>query len=61
MALIARTQAEEQRRAWDDYAEATRGLEGPAYDDAEQEAWDRLQERLEELDDASAFRRPPLG
>ncbi|HEU4656287.1 MAG TPA: hypothetical protein VFR97_02125 [Capillimicrobium sp.] len=61
MSLIARTEAEERRRAWEDYAEATRGLEGAAYDEAEQEAWQRLQERLEDLRDATAFRRSPLG
>jgi hypothetical protein len=61
MALIAHTEAEERRRAWDEYAEATRGLEGAAYDEAEREAWQRLQDRLEDLDAASAYRRPPLG
>ena len=61
MALIAHTEAEERRRAWDEYADATRGLDGAEYDEAEAEAWQRLQDRLEELAEPSAFRRPPLG
>lgn len=40
---------QETRRAWDDYADALRGLEGAEYDRAEEEAWTRLQATLQTL------------
>ena len=40
---------ERTRRAWADYTEALRELEGRDYEDAEDESWDRLQEQLREL------------
>jgi hypothetical protein len=52
---------EETRRAWDAYAEATRGLEGAEYDRAEAEAWQHLQDVLTGSSTASALHRPPLG
>ena len=52
---------EDTRRAWDDYAEATHGLEGAEYDRAEQEAWQQLQDVLTGGASASAFPAPPVG
>jgi hypothetical protein len=49
MTAVARNTEEEQRRAWRDYAERLRGLEGAEYDRAEPAAWDALQEALHEL------------
>jgi hypothetical protein len=40
---------EETRRAWSDYADRLRGLEGAEYDEAEQEAWAQLQATLQGL------------
>ncbi len=37
--------------AWGDYNESLRGLEGRAYEEAEDESWDRLQKTLKQLDD----------
>ena len=61
MPAVARNADSEMRRAWDDYAESLRGLEGPEYDRAEQEAWTRLQDTLEELRDGVPLPRRPLG
>ena len=38
------------RDAWADYTEELRELEGRDYEEAEDESWNRLQERLRELD-----------
>ncbi len=35
--------------AWTTYSDELRGLDGPAYDDAEPAAWDRLQANLRDL------------
>jgi hypothetical protein len=40
-----------ERQAWGAYSDSLRGLAGRDYEDAEHESWDRLQERLRELDD----------
>lgn len=40
---------QETRRAWSDYADRLRGLEGAEYDQAEQEAWEHLQATLQSL------------
>jgi len=61
MPTIAHLSPEDTRRAWDEYAEATRGLEGAEYDRAETEAWQRLQDALGTGATASALPRPPLG
>jgi len=61
MPTAARIADEEERRAWADYAATLEGLEGAEYDRAEQEAWDLLQETLDDLRDASTLRRPPVG
>ena len=47
---------QETARAWSDYAESLRGLEGADYDRAETEAWDQLQATLYALGVAE----PPL-
>ena len=40
---------QETRRAWEGYADSLRGLEGAEYDQAEEEAWERLQATLRAL------------
>ncbi len=45
---------QETRRAWSDYADRLRGLEGAEYDQAEQEAWEHLQATLQALGVADA-------
>ncbi len=45
---------QETRRAWGDYADRLRGLEGAEYDQAEQEAWQHLQATLQALGVADA-------
>ena len=40
---------QETRRAWSDYAERLRGLEGAEYDQVEEEAWEQLQATLRAL------------
>ena len=40
---------QETRRAWRGYADSLRGLEGPEYDQAEEEAWEQLQATLRAL------------
>ena len=42
---------QETRRAWSDYADRLRGLEGAEYDQAEQEAWAQLQATLQAIGD----------
>jgi hypothetical protein len=39
------------RRAWADYTEELRELEGRDYEEAEDQAWGRLQKRLKQLED----------
>jgi hypothetical protein len=39
------------RQAWADYTDGLRELEGRDYEEAEDQAWDRLQKRLKQLDD----------
>ena len=46
MAIVTDTVEQATRRAWAAYAEALRGLEGPEYDRAEQDAWAELQVAL---------------
>ena len=40
---------QETRRAWSEYADSLRGLEGAEYDRAEQDAWAQLQATLHAL------------
>jgi hypothetical protein len=61
MPTIAHLTPQETQRAWDEYAEATRGLEGREYDHAEQEAWQHLQDMLAGLASPSALHDPPVG
>ena len=49
MAILARNVEDEQRRAWRDYADRLRGLEGAEYDEAEDAAWQELQDTLRDL------------
>jgi hypothetical protein len=37
--------------AWADYTEELRELKGRDYEEAEDQSWDRLQQRLKQLDD----------
>ena len=39
------------RQAWAEYTGELRDLQGRDYEEAEDKAWDRLQEMLRELDD----------
>jgi hypothetical protein len=41
---------ERTRQAWSTYREGLTELTGRQYDDAEAEAWDRLQDALEEIE-----------
>ena len=53
---------QETRRAWSEYADSLRGLEGAEYDRAEQESWQQLQQTLEALGGGeTSLREPPLG
>ena len=61
MRTAARSMEEEKRRAWSVYAEQLHGLEGEEYDRAEQEAWTRLQDTLDELQGGSSLRYPSVG
>jgi hypothetical protein len=44
------TPAERTRKAWSAYREDLAELQGRAYDAAEAESWDRLQEQLQEIE-----------
>lgn len=48
-------------RAWRLYDEATRGLAGAEYAEAEERAWERLQRMLEEIRVGPARRRVDVG
>ena len=61
MPTIASIAEDEQRRAWADYADRLRGLEGAEYDRAEQEAWEELQVALREVPGASTPPRRDVG
>lgn len=39
------------RKAWTEYSNGLRDLEGRDYEEAEDESWARLQKRLKQLDD----------
>ncbi len=49
MATVTPHLEQETRRAWSDYADRLRGLEGADYDRAEEEAWAQLQATLQAL------------
>jgi hypothetical protein len=47
---------ERTRQAWSSYRDGLSELSGRQYDDAEAEAWERLQEALEDIEaDRAAF------
>jgi len=53
---------QETRRAWGDYADSLRGLEGEEYDRAEKEAWEQLQATLHALAGGEiSLDDPPVG
>ena len=52
---------QETRRAWSDYADRLRGLEGAEYDQAEEAAWDQLQATLQALGTTVALDDPSVG
>ncbi len=54
---------QETRRAWSEYADRVRGLEGAEYEQAEADAWDRLQSTLHSLGESSTISLddPPVG
>lgn len=64
MTIVTPNVEQETRRAWSDYADSLRGLEGQEYDRAEQDAWEELQATLHALDAADAeaqLRDPRVG
>lgn len=48
---------ESEAKAWRIYSKSLEGLNGPAYDEAEDRSWDRLQRKLGQI----ASRREALG
>ena len=40
-----------ERQAWEAYSGSLQGLAGRDYEETEGESWDRLQQKLRELDD----------
>ena len=61
MTTVAGNLEQETRRAWSDYAESLRGLEGADYDQAEEAAWDQLQATLQALGATIALDDPSVG
>ena len=62
MTTVASTLEAETRRAWDAYAERLAGLQGAEYDRVEEEAWNVLQDTLDELQGgSSSLHRPSVG
>ncbi|HEV3001732.1 MAG TPA: hypothetical protein VGW75_13405 [Solirubrobacteraceae bacterium] len=62
MTTVTPNVAHETRRAWAEYADRLRGLDGEEYDAAEQDAWEHLQTTLQALDAAVApLHHPPVG
>ena len=62
MTTVTTDLEQEKRRAWGEYAESVRGLEGPEYEAAEQEAWARLQEALRAAGEGEVpLAEPPVG
>lgn len=41
---------ESEARAWQNYSKSLEGLNGEAYDEAEDRSWSRLQRRLSEIE-----------
>jgi hypothetical protein len=61
MPTIANSAEQDQRRAWADYADRLRGLEGAEYERVEQEAWEELQVALREVPGAPTPPNDPVG
>jgi hypothetical protein len=62
MTTVTPNLEQETRRAWSEYADRVRGLEGAEYDRAEEDAWDQLQATLSALQDgALALDDPAVG
>ena len=59
MSIVASDAPETQRLAWEAYAERLHGLEGAAYERAEQEAWEELQAALAAPADVVTELPPP--
>ena len=57
MPTVTQTSEMQTRRAWTEYAASLDGLEGAEYETAEQEAWERLQDALRQLEGDE----PPLA
>ena len=51
---------EDVRRAWQEYHEYLHDLSGQEYDDAEPEAWELLQEELQDIKDRRVILTTPL-
>jgi hypothetical protein len=51
----------ETRRAWGEYADRLRGLEGEEYDQAENDAWEQLQTTLQALGTPAPLDDPSVG
>ena len=51
MTTVTPNTEQETRRAWSEYADRVRGLEGAEYDLAEQDAWEQLQATLHSLEE----------
>lgn len=61
MTTVAGNVEQETRRAWSDYADSLRGLDGAEYDRAEEAAWDHLQATLHALGAPVALDDPAVG
>lgn len=62
MTTVTPNVEQETRRAWAQYADRLRGLDGGEYDAAEQDAWDELQTALQALGAPVApLHHPPVG
>ncbi len=61
MTTVTGNLEQETRRAWGDYADSLRGLDGEEYDRAEEAAWDQLQATLQALGAPVALDDPPVG
>ncbi len=62
MTTVTPNVRQETRRAWSDYADRLRGLEGTEYEQVEQDAWEQLQATLDAIAAADAPQDdPPVG
>jgi len=61
MSTVTPNLEQETRRAWSDYADSLRGLDGAEYDRAEEAAWEQLQATLHALGATVALDDPAVG